>query len=79
MSLVSSEEECELAATKLGLSDTTALSTESVRRPHGCTYEYYANYLNWRDPLSSPQASAPCGSKDGRNDYDCLCSTHGEG
>ena len=79
MSLVSSEEECELAATKLGLSDTTALSTESVRRPHGCSYEYYANYLNWRDPLSSPQASAPCGSKDGPNDYDCLCNTQGEG
>ena len=79
MSLVSSEEECELAATKLGLSDTTALSTESVRRPHGCTYEYYANYLNWRDPLSSPQASAPCGSKDGPYDYDCLCNTQGEG
>ena len=78
MKLVSSKEECELAATSLGLSDATAYSSDTLGRTHGCIYASN-DWLNWHDPLSSPHTSVPCGSKQGGYDYDCLCKKHGKG
>ena len=69
-SLVTSKEECELAATILGLSDTDAYEDDRLwpGRPRGCIYASN-NWLQWHDQNSLD----PCGSNDGSNDYDCLC------
>ena len=78
MELVSSKEECELAATSLGLSDATATSSDTLGRPHGCIYAS-KDWLNWHDPLFSLHTSFPCGSNQGGFDYDCLCKKQGKG
>ena len=67
MELVSSKEECELAATGLGLSDATATSSDTLGRVHGCTYASN-HWLNWHDPRRSPHTSVPCGSNQYGND-----------
>ena len=83
MSLVRTKEECELAATMLGLSDTTASSAQLNGRPHGCIYASNG-WLNWYEPIGSPYPSVSCGSSfsDGSYvdlvKYDCLCSKPGE-
>ena len=83
MELVSSKEECELAATSLGLSNTTAYSSDILGRPHGCIYASI-DWLGWHDTLSSPHISVPCGSNSSMAnsshlyDYDCLCKKEGE-
>ena len=74
MELVRYKRECDFAATKLGLSDTTASSynDQYVRRPHGCIYASN-DWLQWNDLMESPNASVPCGTRDGIVEYDCLC------
>ena len=83
MVLVDTKEECEVAATMLGLSDTTASSALLNGRPHGCIYASNG-WLNWYEPIGSPYPSAPCGSIFNESSYvdlvhyDCLCSKPGE-
>ena len=77
MNMVDSKEECEDAATNLGLSDTTAYSTGAGGRPHGCIYSS-SNWLNWNDPLFSLHESAPCGSTQASDEWDCLCKMQGK-
>ena len=76
---VSSKEECELAATSLGLSDTTAVDSYAPPPgpPHGCIYTSH-NWLQWYDPLSTTHTLARCGYYDGLFDYDCLCRKNGK-
>ena len=73
MSVITSKEECELAASKLALSEITGQSIVLPGRPHGCIYGA-DDWLVWHDPLNSAYyPSPPCGS----SDYDCLCKTQG--
>ena len=76
MSLVKTMEECELAATMLGLSDTSASSVQSDR-PRGCIYASNDG-LDWYEPTDSSYSSVSCGSKQGFRYYDCLCRKPGE-
>ena len=77
MNMVRTSEECELAATDLGLSDTTAHSSQTPDRPYGCIYASN-DWLNWYEPAGSPYTSVPCGSMQDSNRYDCLCSKKGK-
>ena len=86
MRLVKTKEECEQAATMLGLSDTTASSAQLNGRPYGCIYASNG-WLNWYEPIGSPYRSVSCGSRFSDSDsiedvdsvyYDCLCSKPGE-
>ena len=83
MRLVKTKEECEQAATMLGLSDTTASSAQLNGRPHGCIYASNG-WLNWYEPIGSPYPSVSCGSRFSDSSYvdsvyyDCLCSKPGE-
>ena len=85
MNSVTSKEACEIAATKLGLSYTSAVS-ESVAtrgRPHGCIYasDYWlpwvenmgGSLLHWNDhPLHwMNHYDHPCGTEE----FDCLCTS----
>ena len=76
MSLVKTKEECELAATMLGLSDTSASPVQSDR-PRGCIYASNDG-LDWYEPIGSSYSSHSCGSKQGFRYYDCLCRKPGE-
>ena len=76
MNPVTSKDACEITATKLGLSDTSAYSTTTSGRTHGCIYASN-NWLGWNDPLQWNDASVPCGTKQGSSGYDCLCTTSG--
>ena len=75
MNSVTSKEACEIAATKLGLSYTSAVTRlRNSGRPHGCIYASN-NWLAWNGPWND--ASVPCGTKQGAYEYDCLCKTSG--
>ena len=74
MNIVTSKEACEIAATNLGLSDTSAYSTTTSIRPHGCIYASN-DWLAWNGPWND--ASVPCGTKHGYIEYDCLCKASG--
>jgi len=78
MKTVRSEEACEIAATKLGLSDTSAVSFHLKSLPRGCIYSS-KNRLWWNDPTSYggqwSDASVPCGTKYRKYEYDCLCTS----
>ena len=78
MNHVTSKDACEIAATELGLSDTSAYSTTTSGRPHGCIYtSLTSTRLAWNDPLQWNDTSVPCGTKLGYDEYDCLCKTSG--
>merc|ERR1711990_436170 len=66
MNSVRSEEACWIAATKLGLSDTSATSFHLMSLPRGCIYSSN-NKLWWNDPTAYggqwSDASVPCGTK----------------
>jgi hypothetical protein len=75
MNYVTSKEECEIAATKLGLSDTSAYSTTAYStsgRPYGCIYGS-DNWLVWNEKRND--VPVPCGTKHDSSEYDCLCKT----
>ena len=74
MSYVASKEACDIAATKLGLSDTNAYSTTSSGRPYGCIYAS-SNWLVWNNKWNN--VPVPCGTKYGSQAYDCLCKISG--
>ena len=76
MNSVTSKEACEIAATKLGLSYTSyTFYGASRNRPHGCIYASN-DWLAWNDyPLHWNDASVPCGTKQGSNEIDCLCTS----
>ena len=76
MNSLSSKEACEIAATRLGLSDTSAFSSTLSYIPYGCIYQSNA-WLMWNVPLKLNDVSVACGSKIGSNEYDCLCQTSG--
>ena len=63
---VSSLNECEAAASSLGLPDNTAyFMHDNPNLPHGCIYASY-DWLAWNEAIS---ASVDCGS----NGHDCIC------
>ena len=79
MGPVRTKEECELAATNLGLSDRTAFTSLTPGRPHGCSYADN-DWLNWYedDPKADPYVSVSCGWFDSGHRYDCLCAIKGK-
>ena len=75
MNHVTSKDACEIAATELGLSDTSAVTNYIVSgRPKGCIYASN-DWLAWNGPWND--ASVPCGTEHGGFEYDCLCKASG--
>ena len=78
MTQVQDKTECELAATSLGLQDTTAFETQIGGIPYGCIYSSN-DWLGLYSPDGSP--SLDCGTIHIRNNtlytYVCICRLHG--
>ena len=70
--MILTKAECEQAALSLGLSDTTAVESQTNGRPYGCIYANN-DWLNWYSPDGSPHQSAECGTSESGNAYDCIC------
>ena len=74
---MTSKEACEIAATTLGLSGTSAynIANEYANNfPYGCIYASNNN-LFWNHKWND--VPVPCGTKYGSQAYDCLCKISG--
>ena len=60
--------ECEVAASQLGLPDTSVSGYGTSSRPVGCIYASN-DWLSFSDYASTQD----CGSNDGLYRYDCIC------
>lgn len=75
LSVISTANECENAASALQLQDTTAWEGQETDRPVGCSYNSNTNWLAWADPSGHPNPNVPCATLDNNNEkFDCICS-----
>ena len=69
--MVQTKAECEQAALLLGLSDTTAVESQTIGI-HGCIYASN-DWLDWHSPDGSPLKSTLCGTSHRGYAYECIC------
>ena len=77
MHTIRSKYECEIAASYLGLNDTSAYEYRTLNRPNGCIYASHGiptKLLKW----NTKEPKTKCGSKDGRFVYSCICAVTGK-
>ena len=76
MTNVQDKSECELAATSLGLEDTSAYEFQQSSMPQGCLYRLIYPWLVWHSTNGS-NPSVGCGSTFGADTYACICRSAG--